>query len=349
MNKAEQASNLSWHLISRPVGDLSPENFELRETAIPEISDGEFLIRTIYLSLDPTFRLWTREKESYMPSVQLGDVMRGFTLGVVEKSFNAAFPVGSVVTGVLGWEKYSVSDGTGAITLVDMDPRLPLTSRFTLFEHIGLTAYFGILDILRPKAGETMVVSGAAGAVGSMAVQIGKILGCRVVGLAGTAEKCAWLTDELGADAAINYREQSIDAALAAACPDGIDTYFDNVGGEILNAVLGRINMKARIAICGGISQYDGDDNKPGPSNILALLYKRARMEGFLVLDYAADQEWWSKAEEDMTNWYLEGRMKYKLDIVDGLESAPAAVSKLFNGTNTGKLLVKVSSEPDRK
>ncbi len=349
MKRYEEAQrNQSWHLVKRPEGNLTPENFELRESAVPEIKNGEFLVRTIYLSLDPTFRLWTREKESYMPSVALGDVMRGFTMGVVEKSLNADFPEGSNITGVFGWEKYSVSDGTGAVTRLEMDPRLPLASRFTLFEHIGLTAYFGILDILQPRFGETMVVSGAAGAVGCMAVQIGKIMGCRVVGIAGTDEKCAWLTEELGADAAVNYRHQSFESELDAACPNGIDTFFDNVGGDILNAVLARINMKARIAMCGGIAQYGDDDELPGPSNILSLLYKRARMEGFIVLDYAADQRWWAKAEQDMTNWYLQGRLKYKLDIVEGFESAPTAVCKLFNGTNTGKLLVQVSSEPQR-
>lgn len=349
MSHEEHHTNLSWHLVKRPEGDLTPDLFELRESDIPQIQDGQFLIRTIYLSLDPTFRLWTREKESYMPSVGLGEVMRGFTMGVVEKSLHADFPEGSIVTGVFGWGKYSVSDGSGAVTRVHMDPRLPLTSRFTLFEHIGLTAYFGILDILQPRFGETMVVSGAAGAVGCMAVQIGKIMGCRVVGIAGTDEKCAWLTDELGADAAVNYRHPAFEDELDAACPTGIDTFFDNVGGEILNAVLARINMKARIAICGGIAQYGGDDELPGPSNILSLLYKRARMEGFIVLDYAADQRWWAKAEQDMTNWYLQGRLKYKLDIVEGFEFAPSAVCKLFNGSNTGKLLVKVSDEPDRE
>lgn len=350
MTKREDAQrNQSWHLVKRPEGDLTPDNFELRESEIPQIKDGEFLVRTIYLSLDPTFRLWTREKESYMPSVALGDVMRGFTMGVVEKSLHADFPEDAIVTGVFGWEKYSVSDGSGIVTLVDMDPRLPLSSRFTLFEHIGLTAYFGILDILQPRYGATMVVSGAAGAVGSMAVQIGKIMGCRVVGIAGTDEKCDWLTEELGADAAVNYRHPAFEDELDVACPTGIDTFFDNVGGEILNAVLARINMKARIAISGGISQYSGDDKQPGPSNILSLLYKRARMEGFIVLDYAADQRWWAKAEQDMTTWYLQGRLKYKLDIFESFEAAPNAVCKLFDGSNTGKLLVKVSDEPDRQ
>lgn len=340
--------NRSWHLVSRPEGDLSPENFELREGPIPQPGQGQFRIRTTYLSLDPTFRLWTREKESYMPSVKLGDVMRGFTMGVVEESSHPEFPTGSIVTGVFGFEDYSISDGTGIVTRVEMDQRLPLTARFTLFEHIGLTAYFGILDILRPKFGETMVVSGAAGAVGSIAVQIAKIMGCRVVAIAGTDDKCAWLRDELGADAVVNYRKQPLKQALRDACPEGVDTFFDNVGGETLEAVLDVINMKARIAMCGAISQYSADNKMYGPSNIYNLLNKRARLEGFIVLDYAADARWWAIAHDEMTQWYLQGRLKYHLDIVNGLENAPAAITKLFTGTNTGKLLVKVSEEPKR-
>lgn len=229
-----------------------------------------------------------------------------------------------------------------------MDPRLDLTARFTLFEHIGLTAYFGIMDILRPKHGETMVVSGAAGAVGSMAVQIGKIMGCRVVGIAGTDEKCNWVKNELGADTVINYRKQSLKDALRESCPEGVDTFFDNVGGETLEAVLNVINMKARIAMCGAISQYAADEQMYGPPNIYNLLNKRARIEGFIVLDYASDGRWWAHAHDEMTQWYLQGRLKYHIDLVEGLENAPVAISKLFDGTNTGKLLVKVSDEPIR-
>lgn len=341
-------SNRQWILTSRPTGELAAGNFELRESAVPEPGGNEFLIHTIYLSLDPTHRLWTRERDSYMPSVKLGEVMRGFTLGVVTKSCHPTYPVGAIVTGVFGWEDYSISNGGGIVTRVEMDPRLPLTARFGLFEHIGLAAYFGILDILHPKIGETMVVSGAAGAVGSIAVQIGKIMGCRVVAIAGSDEKCAWLKNELGADAAVNYKTGSLKDSLRAACPDGVDTFFDNVGGAILEAVLDLINMKARIAMCGAISQYGHDDKPYAPPNIYNLLNKRAKMEGFIVLDYAADQRWWAKAHEDMTQWHLQGRMKYRIDTVDGLENAPNAVTKLFNGSNAGKLLVKVSEEPKR-
>jgi NADPH-dependent curcumin reductase CurA len=345
--------NRSWHLKSRPVGSLKASDFELRDSPVPQPKPGELLIRTVYLSLDPTHRLWTREKASYMPSVKLGGVMRGFILGVVEQSHNADYPAGCIVTAVLGWSLYNISDG-GAdgslIAKVEMDPRLPLIARFGLFEHIGLTSYFGVLDLLRPRPRETLVVSGAAGAVGSLAVQIGKIYaGCRVVGVAGTDDKCRWLTEELGADAAVNYRKGPLAESLRAACPDGIDTFFDNVGGECLEAVLDQINMNARIAMCGAISQYGNDDKPYGPSNIYNLLMKRARIEGFIVLDYAADKRWWAKAHDDITNWHLQGRLKYRVDVVKGIDNAAGAVTKLFEGTNTGKLVVQLSEEPARR
>lgn len=340
--------NRRWCLANRPQGDLGPSNFVLQKSAIPKPGPNEFRIRTIYLSLDPTHRLWAREADSYMPSVKLGDVMRGFTMGVVEQSNHSDFPEGVIVTGVFGWEDYSISDGSGIVTRVDLDPRMPLSARFGLFEHIGLTAYFGILDLLHPKLGETMVVSGAAGAVGSIAVQIGKIMGCRVVAIAGSEEKCEWLKNELGADCVVNYRNGVLRDSLRAACKNGIDMFFDNVGGETLEAVLDMINMKARIAMCGAISQYGNDEKPYAPSNIYNLLMKRAKIEGFIVLDYAADRRWWAKAHDDMTQWYLQGRIKYRLDVVAGLESAPTALQKLFDGSNTGKLLIKVSDEPDR-
>lgn len=340
--------NKKWCLISRPTGDLTVNNFKFEATEIPTPGENQFLIRNIYLSLDPAMRVWVRERESYIPPVKIGDVMRAFTLGVVEKSNNPAYPVGCIASGVFGLEDYSISDGTGVVSRVEMDPRLPLTARFGLFEHIGLTAYFGIYDLLHPKLGETMVVSGAAGAVGSIAVQIGKIMGCRVVAIAGTKEKCDWLKDELGADAVINYRTEPLRDSLSKACPNGVDTYFDNVGGETLEAVLDIINVKARIALCGAVSQLNAGDKPYAPNNLLNLVTQRGRMEGFIVLDYAADQRWWAKAHEDITQWYLQGRMKYRVDVVEGLEKAPEAIGKLFKGTNNGKLLIQISEEPAR-
>jgi NADPH-dependent curcumin reductase CurA len=340
--------NQRWYLHKRPIRDLTEHDFALREERIPEPNEGEVLIRNIYLSLDPTLRLWAREHESYMPSVALGEVMRGFALGIVEKSRNEAVAEGGIVTGIFGWETYSISNCQGAdlLQVVDMDRRIPLNAGLALFHHIGLTAYFGVLDVLAAKPGETLVVSAGAGAVGSIAVQIGKIVGCRVIAIAGTDEKCQWLTDELGADAAINYKTQSLPDALSEACPDGVDCFFDNVGGPILEAVLGLINMNARIALCGAISQYGTDDKAPGPHNFGNLLWKRARAEGFIVSDYAADKEAWAKAYQDISRWHLDGKLSYRVHTIDGLANAARAVTKLFNGTNKGKLLVRVSDEP---
>lgn len=338
-------TNKQWRLATRPEGDIKASDFALTEVDVPTLGDKEFLIRNIYLSLDPTHRLWTREEDSYMPSVKINDVMRGFTLGVIEKSNNENYPVGSIVTGVVGWEEYSIANDSSLVSVVNMDKRLPLTARFGLMEHIGLTAYFGILDILKAKHGETLVVSGAAGAVGSIAVQIGKIMGCRVIAIAGSEEKCQWLKNDLGADETINYRTADVSTALSEICPEGVDMFFDNVGGKMLEAVLNHINMNARIAMCGAISTYADDEKPYSPSNIYNLLHKRAKIEGFIVLDYAQDQRWWKRAEDEMTQWYLQGRMNYRLDIIDGFENAPEALMKLFVGSNKGKLLIKISDE----
>lgn len=345
----DPARNRTWHLASRPHGDIRPENFEMRVTPRPEPGANQFRVRVLYVSLDPGQRLWVREKASYMPSLPVGGPMLSFAMGVVEASRHEGFPDGTIVAGVFGWQDYALADGSGTVRTVISDPRLPLLARFGMLEHIGLTAYFGTLDLLRPRPGETMVVSGAAGAVGSIAVQIGKIMGCRVVGIAGSDEKCAWLRDELGADAAVNYRAGPLAEQLRRACPDGIDSFFDNVGGECLEAVLDLINMKARIAMCGAVSQYGADDKPYGPPNIYNLLMKRARMEGFIVLDYAADKRWWAIAEEQLIQWHVQGRLKFRLDIVDGLEQAPTAMTRLFNGTNAGKLLVRVSDDPSNR
>lgn len=329
--------NRQWRLAARPVGNFKDGDFKWTEEPVPELNDGEFLVHNQYLSLDPTNRGWAAT-DTYLPAVKLGDVMRGGAIGVVDESRNPDFKTGDLVSGLLGWQEYAVSNGAGLAKLPNM-PGLPVTAYMGLFGHIGLTAYYGLLDVCMPKEGDTLVVSGAAGAVGSLVGQIGKIKGCHVVGIAGTDEKCRWLTEELGFDAAINYKTENVSEALKRACAKGIDVYFDNVGGEILDAVLAQINLGARISCCGMISQYNATERPVGPSNIAMLIIKRARMQGFLVSDYM-DRA--AAAMADLGRWFMEGKIKYRVDVVEGLEQAPSAVNKLFDGTNQGKLVVKI-------
>ena len=334
--------NRQWRLAARPVGMFKETDFQLTESPIPSPNEGEILVRNIYLSLDPTNRGWANDVDTYLPAIRIGDVMRGGTIGVVEQSRNANFQEGTIVSGLLGWQNYAVSDGKG-VTPLPRVPGVPLTAFMGLFGHIGMTAYFGLLDVGKPKAGETLVVSAAAGAVGSLVGQIGKIVGCHVVGIAGGEEKCRWITEELGFDAAIDYKAEPVLEGLKKHCPKGIDVYFENVGGEILDAVLSLINIGARIPLCGLISQYNSTKPVPGPYNLVQLIVKRARIEGFLVMDYS------SRAQEAMTGlgkWLMEGKIKYRVDVVDGIEQTPQAVNKLFDGSNKGKLVVKLSEEP---
>ncbi|NOK60935.1 MAG: NADP-dependent oxidoreductase [Chloroflexi bacterium AL-W] len=341
----EARVNRQWRLAARPDGMLKKTDFALREESVPSLVEGQMLLRNIYLSLDPTNRMWVNETATYLPPVQIGEVMRGGTIGVVEASRNAQYPEGSIVQGMIGWQEYAVTNGEGLTILPDL-PGMPLDAHMGLFGHIGMTAYFGLLDVGQLKEGETLVVSAAAGAVGSLVGQIGKIYGCRVIGIAGTDEKCAWITKDLGFDAAINYKTESVPKRLRELCPDGIDVYFDNVGGEILDAALRFINLRARIVICGLISQYNEKKPAPGPSNFANILSQRARMEGFIVLDY------FNRAGEAMAalgKWYAEGKIHYQVDIVEGFEAIPEAVNRLFTGANTGKLIVRLSKEPVRE
>jgi NADPH-dependent curcumin reductase CurA len=334
-------TNQQWLIAARPHGEVKESDFRWNQATIADPADGQVLIRTVYISLDPTNRVWMNEADSYLPSLPLGNVMRGGGLGIVEDSRNPGYAKGDIVQGLLGWQQYSLSDGAGLAKLPRGLP-VPLTAFFGLLGHIGLTAYFGLLDITDPKPGETLVISTAAGAVGSLVGQIGKIKGCRVVGLTGSDEKCRWIKDELGFDAAINYKTANLPEAMKHNCPNGIDIYFDNVGGAILEAVLNQINLKARISICGMISQYNADQPVPGPSNLANLIVKRARMEGFLCFDYNPRAE---EAFTQMIGWSMQGKLKYRVDVVQGLEHAPSALHKLFDGSNTGKLIVQVGPE----
>jgi NADPH-dependent curcumin reductase CurA len=310
--------NRQWRLAVRPIGFIKESDFEWREEPVPGPGEGEILVRNIYLSLDPANRGWVREVKSYIPPVAIGEVMRGITIGVVEESHHTDFQAGDIVQGILGWQEYALTDGTG-LTQLPRDPSLPLTAYMGLFGIIGPTAYFGLLDIGK------------------------KIKGCRVVGIAGTDEKCRWITDELGFDAAINYKTEPVHERLKTHCPNGIDVYFDNVGGEILDAVLSLINVKARVAVCGLISQYNAEEPIPGPYNFRSILTQRARVEGFIILDHMGR---FQEAFEELGNWLTEGKIQYRVDIIDGLENAPRGINKLFDGSNKGKLIVKVSKEP---
>lgn len=334
--------NYQWRLASRPSGRVKESNFEWVEARAPEPEDGQILVRTVYLSLDPTNRVWMEPVDSYMPMLPLGAVMRGMTIGVVEASRYRGYSVGDVVQGLGGWQLYYAGEPAGWSKLPRI-PGVPLTAFFGAMGHIGFTAYFGLMDIGQPRAGETLVVSAAAGAVGSLAGQMGKIAGCRVVGIAGSDQKCDWIKNDLGFHAAVNYKKEDLRQALQRECPKGIDIDFENVGGSVMGAVLERINLGARVVLCGLISQYNAETPVPGPENFANVLTKRARVQGFIVTDFSSR---FGEATAQIVQWMQQRQLKYRIDMVDGLRHAPAALNRLFDGANTGKLLVKVSDEP---
>ncbi len=332
--------NRQWILARRPVGEIAAGDLELRETPIPEPAEGEFLARTIYLSLDPTNRIWMSDQDQYMPPVNLGEVMRGGTLGVVARSRHPGFQPGDIVSGIGGWQDYALAHMAQKLPA---RRDLPLPAYMSVLGMTGATAYFGLLEIGKPQAGETLVVSAAAGAVGSIVGQIGKLKGCHVVGIAGSDEKCRHVVADLGFDACLNYRKPSFAQELTAACPRGIDIDFENVGGTILDDILARINLRARIVLCGLIASYNAQAPVPGPYNFAQLLMKRAHLEGFIISDYMRRmKEFWN----EMSGWVRSGQIKYDVTIVRGLEQAPGALKLLFTGGNTGKLLLQLSDEP---
>ena len=328
-------------LTTRPDAMADDSCFRLERSETPAVGDGEALVRVIYLSIDPTIRGWMAY-DTYLPAIQIGEVIRSGGIGEVTESRNNAYRPGDLVFGLTGWQDYAVAD-TGARAMTVLPPGIPLLDAMSVYGVTGMTAYFGMLEIGQPQAGETVVVSGAAGATGSIAGQIAKIKGCRVVGTAGTDEKCAWVTNKLGYDACINYRTDDVAARLRETCPDGVDVFFDNVGGEILNTVLAMINLRARIVLCGAISTYNTPEPPPGPSNYRQLISQRGRMEGFIILDYI---DRFPEAQLQMASWVVDGKIQHAEDVVEGLENAPAALNRLFTGANTGKVIVKVCEEP---
>lgn len=294
-------------------------------------------VKTLMLSLDPTNRIWAGPTESYLPPVPLGTVMRGIAVGVVEESQYAGLQVGDVVQGMMGWQERAVLPGA---TLNLLPKGVTPEQWFGVFGHIGLTAYFGLLEVGQAKAGETLVVSAAAGAVGSLVGQIGKILGMRVVGIAGGPEKCKWIVEELGFDAAIDYKNEKVGKRLRELCPDGIDVDFENVGGEIMDACLARLALRGRVVLCGMISQYNATAIPEGPKNLANVLMQRGRIEGFIVLDYLGRA---AEAFGKLGEWVATGKLQFATDVVVGLENAPTALDRLFIGANRGKLMVKVA------
>ncbi|MBU5615519.1 NADP-dependent oxidoreductase [Psychrobacter sp. TAE2020] len=329
--------NKQWRLKSRPIGEPNADTWQYSETVVPAISDGQLLIKIEYISLDPAMRGWLNDAKSYIEPVQIGDVMRAGTVGQVLESKHAKFVAGDYVCGHDGVQSYAVSDGTG---LYKVDPNLaPLPYYLGVLGMPGMTGYFGLLKTGMPKAGETVVVSGAAGAVGSVVGQIAKIKGCRVVGIAGGSEKCKFLVDELGFDEAIDYKNDNVKKALKRTCPDGVDVFYDNVGGDILDDVLSQINLHARIVICGAISQYNNTTAVKGPSNYLSLLVNRARMEGIVVFDNVKE---YPTAMQDIAGWIKSGELTVKDHIIEGIETFPDTLMMLFNGKNFGKLVLKV-------
>jgi NADPH-dependent curcumin reductase CurA len=337
-------TNDQFRLAARPSGLPKDTDWRYASAPLADLQDGEIRIKTLFLSLDPAMRGWMNDSKSYIRPVAIDEVMRAGGVGVVLESKAEKFQVGQFVSGGIGVQRYwqgPADDKTASFTKID--PALaPLETWLNTLGMPGMTAYFGLLEVGQPKAGETVVVSGAAGAVGQTVGQVAKKLGCRVVGIAGGKDKCDFVVNALGFDACIDYKSGSVKDGLKEHCPDGVDVYFDNVGGDILDTVLTRINRHARIVICGAISQYNNTTAVKGPANYLALLVNRARMEGMVVFDYAPR---YKEGVAQLAMWLQDGSIKSRTDVVDGLENFPAALLMLFEGKNFGKLVLKVAEQ----
>jgi NADPH-dependent curcumin reductase CurA len=334
--------NRQWLLVRRPEGIVDEADFRLEERPIPAPADGEVLVRNLWLSFDPTQRGWM-SRDTYVPMIPLGEVMRAASVGQVVETRRSDSRPGELVQGFFGWQDYVATDGKGLMPMRRLPPGVPPNLALSLLGITGPTAYFGVLDVGQVQTGETFVVSGAAGATGSIAGQIAKIKGCKVIGTAGGSAKCDWLKTEAGFDGVIDYRSEDVGARLSELCPEGIDVFFDNVGGIVLNEVLARLSLNARIVLCGAISRYSETTPSPGPANYLNLIAKRGRMQGFIVLDYATR---FPEAIDALAAWLTEGRLKQKEDVANGLENAPRTLKRLFTGENFGKQLLKIADPP---
>jgi len=327
--------NRQWRLSRRPVGMVRERDFALATAPIPALGDGQILVRNRVLAFEPAMRGWIDDRPSYLPPVPLGDVMRGMTAGEVVESRLDGFAPGDGVTGMFGWQEYAVGDAGARKLPPGSDPKLALS----VLGITGITAYFGLLEIGQLREGDTVVVSGAAGATGSVVGQIAKRKGCRAVGIAGGEEKCGWLTREAHFDAAIDYKSEDVGARLDALCPEGIDVFFDNVGGDVLDAALARIARGARVVICGSISRYNATEPPPGPRNYYQLVQKRARMEGFVILDFLARS---AEATADLAGWVQDRSIAWRADVQRGFENAPKTLLRLYRGANVGKQLLEI-------
>ena len=329
--------NRQWLINGRPTGrPLKDDDFKWVEVPASDPGPGEVLVKTLFLGFDPAQKGWMENVGGYVAPTEIGEVMRGSGVGEVLASKDQGFKPGDKVMGMLGWQAYATLPAKDLLKVEDNDL---LSANLGVLGTTGMTAFFGLNKIGKPFAGDTLVITGAAGATGSVVGQIGKISGCKVIGVAGGPDKCKWLVDELGFDAAIDYKAGAVRKQLKELAPGGIDVLWDNVGGKIFNDLLGELAMHARVVVCGGISRYELGQMPAGPENYFNLIFKRAKMEGFIVLDYQGEYPW---ARRRMTNWIREGRVKYKEDIQQGLENAPRTLMRLFAGENFGKQLLKV-------
>jgi NADPH-dependent curcumin reductase CurA len=335
-----ELKNRQWLLAARPQGMIKESDFRWNESAVAPLKDGQLLVRNLAFSFDPTQRGWM-SMDTYIPAIPVGQVMLAMAVGEVAESKRADFAKGDLVQGLFGWEDYTVTDGRGLFGMQKLQPGTDPLLALSLLGVTGLTAYFGTLAVGQVKEGDTFVVSGAAGATGSVAGMIAKVKGCRVIGIAGGSEKCGWLTSKAGFDAAIDYKHENVGDALKRHCPKGIDVYFDNVGGEILDHALARLADSARIVLCGAISQYNQEGMLgPGPKNYFNLILHRSRMEGFLVFQFA---QRYPEAIAELLKWHSEGKIENRIDLARGLENAPKTIIRLFTGANFGKQLLQLS------
>lgn len=334
--------NRQWIFTERPQGFVDSNTFSYREAPLPtpDLDAGEVLVKTLYLSFDPAMRGWMDEKPSYLPPVELGTPMRASGIGQVVASEREDLPAGTLVMGFLNWQDYAVFDSNSAGSLNALPAGTPPDMALSAFGGTSMTAYFGLLDVGQPKAGDTVLVSGAAGATGSVVCQLAKLKGCRVIGIAGGTEKCDWLKTECGVDEVIDYRSEDVNERLAAIAPISIDLFFDNVGGDMLEAAIEQMADHGRIVLCGAIAGYNASEPPPGPRNMMNLIARRIRMQGFIMLDYLHRIE---EFQTEFGTWVLEGKIKTREDIQEGFENIPATLNRLFEGRNQGKQLLKLA------